>query len=354
MLPNNHYREKVGISLEVWDLSHQGRPEIVSTTFIPTSGADFKSNVTKSVSFANEAGSFKFGRQTLDMRDTDTIVSVDDLGTGQNFEPISTDFDRRYDIMVIASRNVYNQERDNKTSDQNIVSKADGDSADRSDSDTSETESEDESETRYSSVSESENSAYETCSDGSTDFDSDDGEDETSEDDTDSDDELSESSAEESDMEPEDSAPEDKADKASRPARPTIIMNYKSPVDNKFELQGENVKQKDDRPTYPGMPGRFRDPKDRIKAAIAVYDVSSGQTVRLFHYEHDIPAMLYDSPPVLHISKSLVIWPLGGGEVLFADYAEKTYFVRAVMPTTSDSKSSQIQNVVSGALTWSM
>jgi hypothetical protein len=339
MLPNNYYREKVGISLEMWDLNHQGRPEIVSTTFIPTSSTDSKLNVTKSISFSNGAGSFKFGRQTFDTRDTDTIISVDDPGTGQNFEPISTDFDRRYDIMVVASRNVYKQERDNKTSDQDIVSKADTNFSDRSDSDSSETESDDESENRYSSISESENSAYETCSEGSTDFDSDDGDDETSENEGDFGDELSESSAEETDLESEDSALEDKADEAPRR---TITLNYKPPVDNKFELQGENLKQKDDRPTYPGMPGRFRDPKDRIKAAVAVYDVSSGQSVRLFHYEHDIPAMLYDSPPVLHLSKSLVVWPLGGGEVLFADYVEKTYFVRAVMPTTSDSKSSQI------------
>lgn len=340
MLLSRHYREKPEISLEVWDLSHPGRPEIVSTTFVSIPGADFKSDATQSIAFSNEAGSFKFGSRTLDTQHTDTTILLDEPGTGRHFEPISTDFDKRHDIIVLASRNVYKPERYNKPPRQGIVSQADIDFPGSSDSDSSEGESDGELEDGYSSISEDENSAYETCSEGSTDIDSDDRDDETSEDDTDGDNELCENSEEETDLGSKDSGLEDKAEDVPRP---TIMINYKPLVDNKVELEGENLKQKDDRPTYPGMPGRFRDPKDRITAAAAVYDVSSGQTVRLFHYEHDIPAMLYHSPPVLHPSKSLVVWPLGGGEVLFADYVEKTYFVRAVMPTTRNSKSSRIQ-----------
>lgn len=119
-----------------------------------------------------------------------------------------------------------------------------------------------------------------------------------------------------------------------------LVFNYQQPTENKPELEGDLLKQKDqDRPMYPGLPGHLRDPKDRITAIVAVHNIGSGQAVRMFHYEHDIPAMLYHSPPVLHPHKALLAWPLGGGEVLFADYDEKTYFIRATMPTTRDSES---------------
>jgi hypothetical protein len=48
--------------------------------------------------------------------------------------------------------------------------------------------------------------------------------------------------------------------------------------------------------------------------------------------------MLYHSPPVLHPSKTLVVWPLRGGDRLFGDYSENTYFVRGSMTATGLSK----------------
>jgi hypothetical protein len=120
--------------------------------------------------------------------------------------------------------------------------------------------------------------------------------------------------------------------------RKEVMINYQQPVNNNLDLEGTQMKPNNSRPTYPGMPGRFRDPKDRISASIAVYNIGSGQEIRLFHYAHDIPTTLYHSPPVLHPFKPLVVWPLGGGDVLFADYVEKTYFIRGLMPTTRDSK----------------
>lgn len=101
------------------------------------------------------------------------------------------------------------------------------------------------------------------------------------------------------------------------PPREILVLNYQQPVESKLELEGDLLKQKnEDCPRYPGLPGRFRDPKDRVTASVTVYNGDSGRAVRIFHYEHDIPAMMYHSPPVLHPHKALLIWPLGGGEVL--------------------------------------
>lgn len=75
-----------------------------------------------------------------------------------------------------------------------------------------------------------------------------------------------------------------------------------------------------------------------IKAALSVYDIRSGHPVRLFHYQQDLPVILYSSPPAIHPSKPLVAWPLRGGDVLFADYMANTYFIRGAVPSTQDSE----------------
>ncbi len=65
------------------------------------------------------------------------------------------------------------------------------------------------------------------------------------------------------------------------------------------------------------------------------YDDNSTPT-KLFEYS--CPSgqfMLYDSPPAVHPQESLVVWPLGGGDLLFADVAAKTYFTRQLRPSVS-------------------
>ncbi len=261
----------------------------------------------------------------LDTQGTDSPIPSNGPGSRQHFEALSTDFDRRGEIIVIASRKVHGQPR-NQPPSKTTASKAKSKVPGSLDRDSSQDESEDDSDDCYSSDSEDEHSAYETCSEGSTDVDS--------EGDSTSDEESSESSEEEIDLEPEASDAEDEMEDTQRP---TITVGYQKPVDDKVEIDSDVLKQKNSRPTYPGLPGRFRDPRDRITAEIKVYNVGAVEAVRLFHYDHDIPAMLYHSPPVLHPFKPLVVWPLGGGEVLFAAYAEKTYFLRAIMPSTRNS-----------------
>lgn len=73
-------------------------------------------------------------------------------------------------------------------------------------------------------------------------------------------------------------------------------------------------------------------------ASMAVFDISQGTANRVFHFDQDIPVMLDHSPPALHPTDPLVAWPLCGGDVLFADYAKNTYYVRKYIPSTQFSK----------------
>ena len=178
-------------------------------------------------------------------------------------------------------------------------------------------------------------------SEGSTEFESSESENDISGHDPADEDSLAGLSEEDDDENENDFESDDGKEKVKKePERATLVLNDRPSTETKLELEGDLLKKGRKRPTYPGVPGRFRDPKDRIIANVAVYETSSGKAVRLFHYEHDIPSMLYHSPPLLHPHKALLVWPLGGGEVLFADYVEKTYLTRAMMPTTAprDSK----------------
>ncbi|KAJ6623171.1 hypothetical protein B0H10DRAFT_825470 [Mycena sp. CBHHK59/15] len=72
-----------------------------------------------------------------------------------------------------------------------------------------------------------------------------------------------------------------------------------------------------------------------IEASISVFDSSSGAIpMKIFHFHKSLPFLLYGSPPVIHPSKSLVVWPLSAGDVLFADFLAKTYFIRKLRPST--------------------
>lgn len=60
---------------------------------------------------------------------------------------------------------------------------------------------------------------------------------------------------------------------------------------------------------------------------------------KLFEYSCPLRFMLYDSPSAIHPHESLVVWPLGGGDLLFADVAAKTYFTRQLRPSAPHSES---------------
>lgn len=78
------------------------------------------------------------------------------------------------------------------------------------------------------------------------------------------------------------------------------------------------------------------------KGTITVFDINQEPPKLLFQCLHALPVMLYDSPPVIHPTQSLVVWPLCGGDILFADFLAKSYFIRKSRPTSRHSKSSKL------------
>lgn len=80
-------------------------------------------------------------------------------------------------------------------------------------------------------------------------------------------------------------------------------------------------------------PGRSAPPAQK-RVSIRV-STSEG---RLFHFSRKVTSSLSNSPPVLHPIEPLLVWPLGGWEVLFADYEDNTYFVRELFTASSDGE----------------
>ncbi|KAK3315619.1 hypothetical protein B0H66DRAFT_347658 [Apodospora peruviana] len=359
MIVSSPSRDSSDVRFDVWDLSQSEPPRLVSTRLNPTTSKDLISNVPVS----NEAaGAFMLGNNLkllLDRRAgrdilNDFVVQKHGAEGGEDqdkFEPLSTDFASRGEIVVVGSRNVHKKRRKNtaaaaaKAKPSKIIDPGDSDS-DNSSGD--ESDHDDDDADGYSSE---DNSAYETCSEGSTDFESDESsasdcesiDDDNDESDNDDGDE-SDADKDFSDSSDESSEDETKA-KPKQTKRDALVLTTRPEEDEEegdFSLKGEesiSTTTTTSRPTWPGQPNRLRDKRDRITSSVAVYKVISGTKVRLFHYEHDIPAMLYHSPPALHPHAALLVWPLGGGgEVLFADFEEKTYFVRAMMPTTRNTR----------------
>ncbi|OCK82019.1 hypothetical protein K432DRAFT_433750 [Lepidopterella palustris CBS 459.81] len=66
------------------------------------------------------------------------------------------------------------------------------------------------------------------------------------------------------------------------------------------------------------------------QVSLQIFSTESGSAVPVFQFFHFLTTILVSSPPVFHPSASLVVWPLGGGEILFADFIHKTYFTRTL------------------------
>ena len=67
---------------------------------------------------------------------------------------------------------------------------------------------------------------------------------------------------------------------------------------------------------------------------LMVYDLNHGKPVQLFKFSYLLTTVLDNSPPAVHPTKSLVVWPLSGGDILFADYRANSYFIRKFKPST--------------------
>ncbi|KAI9683793.1 MAG: hypothetical protein M1822_005983 [Bathelium mastoideum] len=64
------------------------------------------------------------------------------------------------------------------------------------------------------------------------------------------------------------------------------------------------------------------------RGQLVIYDTSRSNSQPIFRFDYPCHDVLLDSPPIFHPLKDLVVWPLGGREILFADFRQKTYYTR--------------------------
>ncbi|KAH8891753.1 hypothetical protein GQ53DRAFT_841147 [Thozetella sp. PMI_491] len=76
--------------------------------------------------------------------------------------------------------------------------------------------------------------------------------------------------------------------------------------------------------------------KGRLSEIRIFSTTGHGAYERVFHFVQKARGMLLDSPPVFHPSAKLLVWPIDGGEVLFADYEQGTYFTRTLSGVEPD------------------
>lgn len=75
------------------------------------------------------------------------------------------------------------------------------------------------------------------------------------------------------------------------------------------------------------------------KVSLTIFNTRSPVPERVFRFTRELPYLLYDSPPAIHPFETLAVWPLGGGNVLFADFEVNTYFIRELRPSKLHSES---------------
>jgi hypothetical protein len=63
-------------------------------------------------------------------------------------------------------------------------------------------------------------------------------------------------------------------------------------------------------------------------ATIRIFDTTRSTHTPVFHFTQFVTGTLFSSNPAFHPSKPLCVWPLGDGEVLFANFEANTYFTR--------------------------
>lgn len=112
--------------------------------------------------------------------------------------------------------------------------------------------------------------------------------------------------------------------------------DYSEPPD---AINDDYYDSDEDEPPRRFYPSRRPKPEaDAQMGSIYIYDLGPENPVQLFKLSRPLPIMLYKSPPVVHPTEPLVVWPLCGGEILFVDFKGKTYFIRKARPTTKKSK----------------
>lgn len=338
------HSDKSMIKIEAWKLRDVAIPKVASTTTIVAPGvADPSLETTQRISLSQGTTFLRLQNWLIATEESCEFLRIPGAGVnGKSFSPHTEDFERKGNIVVITSRRKRHElPLDSKNSDlEKIpdagVSTSKHSRSDSGDGSSDETDGDDEDgESMLSSSSSDYNSAEETCSEGSTEVHTD--EDDYSVVSSDSASEASDSSGDSGNDEGSDFEQESLDDCTGDRMR-DISLTQQQPADNDVDLEGGPLKQGRSRPQFSGSGRHIKARKDQIRASISVFRVGGTTPTRIFHYEQEIPYLLYHSGPIIHPSKPMVIWPLAGGQVLFADYAAKTFFIRGSMASTRDSR----------------
>ena len=392
--PENAAESK--LHYQTWSLSDREMPAVLGSTAEILTDVDIKKYIdadSKPISFATNLNFLRIGTQIFCIKESGEYHAINDLDLPRNL--CFGDITSRGSLLIVSSRRklpaiTESRGRESAQSDQPLHklnaspstsfpnAKADKDlnpmecSRERSESnhalDTSSAKREDSSDkdgsdSDFSSPTDElseENSAEESWSEGSTEVD------ELGNPLTSSDESSSTSSELDISSDSESESPQDDA------ASDTVVNSYAQLYDESdsdggdvdFDCGSENESyDREDESDLSDQNNHEEDlsfdsdDEDRLARQMAysredrkrdakveqgilmIYDLAATPPTRIFKLTHQLPIMLYESPPAIHPSKSLVVWPLCGGEVLFADFAAKSYFVRRAKTTTRKSMS---------------
>lgn len=109
-------------------------------------------------------------------------------------------------------------------------------------------------------------------------------------------------------------------------------------VSNEEDYDWDQDHSSDNEGFVPRQIGGHGHDTKQARATITIFDTQTPEAVQLFHLTHPLQSKVYGSPPIIHPTRPLVVWPLGAGDVLFVDFMDKTYFVRRLRPSTLHSK----------------
>lgn len=97
--------------------------------------------------------------------------------------------------------------------------------------------------------------------------------------------------------------------------------------DSDYEHEGKKL----DNLLFGRLKGCTTDGASRI--SLRIFGTVNQQQKPIFHFSQYVDRSLFNSPPSFHPFKPLIVWPLGAGEVLFANYQDNTYFTRLLCPS---------------------
>lgn len=331
-----------------------GCPQLVSDTVLPQGNSRLTAKSALSASICKTLSAIKIGSEILRYSDARPNWIPVNLGTPSEPDDLRLTFDdfRVFkDILVVFKRG-----RDptaSKKLEKNAVKSAQN-ARDRSSSSEEESSAEDSVPSSSSEEAAPELSAYESCSQGSTEYSSynEELDDEESKEPSVSGDALEEAASEADDSSVSCSDGASDASDSSDHSRERVIVTNEQFVGQLYadDRSSDDESQifyysgdSDDsfiyaRPSFPDADKPRQEPGGAFKCSIGVFDLKSDPSARLFHYEQYMPVMLYDSPPVIHPTRPLIVWPISCGDILFADYEENRYFLRQSRATSSFSK----------------